>query len=177
MPAGTASLYYHKVGQAVSMPLPGPADHPGSPSAGDDGGQQHLAVPGNLGQFGGKPRSGDNGVGAAFNGSPDIVRIVLYCHHHIHAHQTAAFGDLLGFGDLFLQAAAVDIQGGAIEIRVTVAGMGSGDHTHAAAGSHCACQAGQGNTHAHTALDNGDRKFSVTNFHIQSQSFARSFLS
>ena len=159
------------------MPLPGPTDDTGSPSAGHNGSQQHIAVTGDLGELGGESGSGDDGICTALNGGPDIVGIVLHCHHHIDTHQAAASGDLLGSGDLLLEAALVDLQRVVVKIGGPVTGMGGRDHTHAAAGCHRTGQAGEGNSYTHSPLDNRDGKFTVTSLHSQSQSFARSFFS
>ena len=152
MAAGLAAFYHHKIRQAAVVALPALADEPRRFAAGDDGGQQDIALPHQPRQLQGEPRPGNDGVGPALDGGFHQFAVVVHGCHDVDAYHPPALGQLPGTADLLLQGPAVGRPVVLGKIRLPVPGVGGGDHAHGPAGCHGAGQAAQRDAHPHTAL-------------------------
>ena len=175
MSAGLGALQYHKVRDAVVVPVPELADQARGPSAADDGCQGGVALRHlrrNGGQVLGEPRAADHGVHPRPEGGTDALGVLGGGHHGVDGHETGALGQLLGVLHLALQSPEIGGLGVLLKIRLLEAAEGGGDGAHAAAGGHGSGQAVQADAHAHAALQNGEGELLPANHHCHSRRVA-----
>ena len=152
VPTGLGAFDHHRIGQIAVALKPSFTDQGGGPGRRDDRSQPRaIPVFQKAGQVQRQAGTGKNDVNLFGDGRFDQIGKMRQGHHNVDTDDPLRL--LLGFADLARKGPAIGRQAVGGDILFGNSGHGASNDADAAGIGHGRSQAGHGNTHAHTPLD------------------------